>query len=385
MTILGVLDYILFFVLLIPGIYFLTFAFASGFVPFRPRRKRTDNKRVIILIPAYKADEVIFNTARAAVTQDYPADYLRVQVISDGMSDETIEQLGKIPVEVLPVSFENSSKAKALARAVDCLGPDAADIVIILDADNLIGRTFVSKVVDAFEDGAVAAQAHRKAKNRNSSTAVLDAASEEINNSVFRAGHLVMGLPSALIGSGMVFSYAWFNDHIGRCITSGEDKELELMLLEEGVFIDYLDDVYLFDEKTSSARGYYNQRRRWIAAQFNCAMTAFRHLPAAIRNRNYGLIDKLVQWLFPPRMVLAAVPVLMTVFFAILGSTRCAKWFLLMCMLIISFVAALPGKHWDRKLVKALLIAPLLAIMSFMNLFRLRGMRDRFIHTEHIR
>lgn len=385
MTILGVLDWILFVILLVPGIYFIFYALASWFVPSRPVHKYPEFKEVIILIPAYKADEVILNTARSAVMQDYPGDIMRVQVISDGMSEETIEELGKIPVEVLPVSFENSSKAKALARAVSCLGPNAADTVIILDADNVIGRTFVTRVVDAFQDGAVAIQAHRKAKNRNSSTAVLDAASEEINNSVFRAGHVAMGLPPALIGSGMAFDYFWFYDHIGRCTTSGEDKELELMLLEEGAAIDYLDDVYLFDEKTSSARGYYNQRRRWIAAQFNCAVTALKRLPAAIRDRNYGLIDKLVQWLFPPRMVLAAVPLLMTVLYIVLGSPKFAKWFALAFILIVSFIAALPKKHKDGKLVKALLIAPLLAIMSFLNLFRIRGMRDRFIHTEHIR
>jgi hypothetical protein len=50
-----------------------------------------------------------------------------------------------------------------------------------------------------------AVQGHRTAKNTNNSWAILDAISEEINNNIFRKGHRVLGLSSAIIGSGMAF------------------------------------------------------------------------------------------------------------------------------------------------------------------------------------
>jgi cellulose synthase/poly-beta-1,6-N-acetylglucosamine synthase-like glycosyltransferase len=55
-----------------------------------------------------------------------------------------------------------------------------------------------------------AVQGHRTAKNTNNSWAILDAISEEINNNIFRKGHRVLGLSSAIIGSGMAFRYNYF-------------------------------------------------------------------------------------------------------------------------------------------------------------------------------
>lgn len=102
---------------------------------------------------------------------------------------------------------------------------------------------------DALDSGIQAVQAHRTAKNRDTDTAVLDAASEEVNNSIFRRGHVALGFSSALIGSGMAFDYKWFRENIACCTTSGEDKELEALLLRQGIYIDYLDDVRVLDER----------------------------------------------------------------------------------------------------------------------------------------
>lgn len=181
-------------------------------------------------------------------------------VIADRLKPETLAGLRRLPLTVIVVMFENSSKAKALTAATDQLGPGAADVVTILDADNLVGPDFIARLNEAFDTGMVAVQAHRTAKNRDSDTAVLDAASEEINNSIFRRGHVALGLSSALIGSGMAFAYDWFRDNIRKCRTSGEDKELEALLLRQRIYIDYLDDLMVLDEKVQGEGAYYNQR-----------------------------------------------------------------------------------------------------------------------------
>lgn len=143
---------------------------------------------------------------------------------------------------------------------------------------------------DALDSGIQAVQAHRTAKNRDTDTAVLDAASEEVNNSIFRRGHVALGFSSALIGSGMAFDYKWFRENIACCTTSGEDKELEALLLRQGIYIDYLDDVRVLDEKVQGEGAYYNQRRRWIAAQFYALSSAVRQLPGSNPLGEYGLL-----------------------------------------------------------------------------------------------
>jgi len=73
----------------------------------------------------------------------------------------------------------------------------------------VIAKDFLTKINAAFEKNSFAVQGHRAAKNMNTSLAILDAASEEINNHIFRKGHRAVGLSSAIKGSGMDFRYSF--------------------------------------------------------------------------------------------------------------------------------------------------------------------------------
>lgn len=383
MTALTIIDWLLVLTLLLPVLYLFLFAAFS-------MRRRTDDypparkqRRFVTLIPAYKADAVILRTAQAALAQEYPEGLHRVAVIADRLKPETLAGLRRLPLTVIVVMFENSSKAKALTAATDQLGPGAADVVTILDADNLVGPDFIARLNEVFDTGMVAVQAHRTAKNRDSDTAVLDAASEEINNSIFRRGHVALGLSSALIGSGMAFAYDWFRDNIRKCRTSGEDKELETLLLRQRIYIDYLDDLMVLDEKVQGEGAYYNQRRRWIAAQFYALGSALRDLPGALLRGNYDYVDKLVQWCLPPRMLLIGLVPLWAVAMTFLDPWGSVKWWAAWLLLLFAMAMALPDEQTDAKLGHALRRVPLLVLLTAANLFRLGGTRDKFIHTRH--
>lgn len=365
----------------IPAAYFLLFSAASLF--YRP--KSTGNRgcgmRLNILIPAYRSDAYIADTVRSALDQDYERENLRVLVISDSMAEETDERLRGMGAEVLRVSFENSTKAKSLNAAMQYLGRDGGDILAVLDADNIVDSSFAATVAEAFRSGHRAVQAHRTAKNRDTAIAVIDAVSEEINNSIFRSGHNVLGLSSALIGSGMAFGHGWFFDMIGSVHTAGEDKEIELRLLEDGISVHYIGTLKVYDEKTRTSENYYNQRRRWTGSQYNIMKDAFRGLGRA--GDKVGYTDKLVQWLFPPRMIiLATVPVL-TVLAVCLSVYGAWAWVCVTAALAAAMIAGTPRDQMDSRLLISLLKIPHLAVLSFANLFRISGTKDKFIHTHH--
>lgn len=381
--ILRIIDYLLVVALALPVLYLFVFAAASS------RRRRDDypparrQLRFLTLIPAYKADAVILPTARAALKQDYPEALNEVVVIADRLQPATLAALREMPLRVLEVAFENSSKAKALNYAVEQLGPDAADAVTLLDADNLAGPDYLARLNEVLTSGVQAVQAHRTAKNRDTDTAVLDAASEEINNAVFRRGHVALGLSSALIGSGMAFRYDWFYRHIPACRTSGEDKELEVLLLREGIFIEYLDAVRVLDEKVQAEGAYYNQRRRWIAAQFYALGAAAKQLPGAVASGNWDLCDKLLQWCMPPRMLLMGLVPLWTAAITLLAPAASIKWWITLLLLLFALALALPDEQCDQRLGRALKRLPRLFLLTLKNLFRLGGTKHTFIHTEH--
>lgn len=59
------------------------------------------------------------------------------------------------------------------------------DIALVLDADNVIPYDYLSDINDLFANPEVEiVQTHRSAKNLNNDMALLDAISEEINNTI---------------------------------------------------------------------------------------------------------------------------------------------------------------------------------------------------------
>ena len=98
---------------------------------------------------------------------------------------------------------------------------------------------------------------------------------------------------------GMAFEYPLFQENIWKVGPIGVDKQLEKVLLSQYIYIEYLEDVLVYDEKIQGSRGFYNQRRRWLANQFSSLMSGITQLPIALLKGNWDYCDKLFQWAMP--------------------------------------------------------------------------------------
>lgn len=375
-------DYILFILLSISVGYLTIFSFFSMVKKGRRYPKAIKKFKFLVLIPAYKEDNVIFDSVKSVLEQEYPSDKFDLVVISDRMTDHTNSLLSQERLTLHKISPENSSKAYALNFAITNLKHFNYDVVVILDADNVVPKNYLDDINDIFYSGSKALQTHRIAKNLNTDMAILDAISEEINNSIFRRGHVNIGLSSALIGSGMAFDFKWFSSKVKYLKTSGEDKELEIMLLKDCVYIDFADYIYVYDEKIQKEDAFYNQRRRWLAAQFYSLVQGIKDLPQTIMNNNIDYIDKVIQWALLPRIIvmgLIGILTLLNTFFDFYGSI---KWWILLMILFFAFAMAIPDYLVNKRSIRTFLKIPLLFMLMVLNLFRLRGVTKKFIHTE---
>ena len=179
-----------------------------------------------------------------------------VTVISDHQDEMTNFRLAQHPITLLTPNFRYSTKAKSLQYAINNLPQfKIYDLVVILDADNIVLPEFLEELNSAYEyAGTKAIQVHRLSKNRDTASAMLDATFEEINNSIFRLGHIAVGLPAAISGSGMAFDFNWFKDNIVKTNAAWEDKELEALLIRQHIYVDYFDHILVFDEKTRRSK-----------------------------------------------------------------------------------------------------------------------------------
>ena len=401
--ILTLIDWILFIPLALCVSYLLVYAIASKFYrsPIYPEADKLH--RIAVFFPAYKEDKVIIDSVRSFLEQDYPKEMYDVYVISDHMQDSTNEALRQLPIRLLTATYEDSSKAKALLLAIRAIQEDGKasglsdyrlaymyDIAVVMDADNVTVPGFLSEVNRAYSAGVKSMQAHRIGKNLNTDIALLDGVSEEINNGFFRKGHNVLGLSAGLAGSGMAFQYSWYYEAVDQLRTAGEDKELELLLIEYEMHTVYLDHLPVYDEKTQKKENIKNQRRRWMAAQFSILLRALRFVRDVKEDAGWwrwwpepDLTNKIIQWMLPPRLVQLAAVFGLTLLATLVSWQAAPKWWVLSAAQVAAMFIPVPARLLNGRLLKALMQVPSLALGTIANLFRLKGANKKFIHTEH--
>ena len=341
---------------------------------------------MVVFLPSYREDSVILESAARALEQSYPATHYDVVVIADSLQPATLEKLRKLPLRVVEVVFEKSTKAKALNAALSQQAEGTYDVAVILDADNILAPDFLDRLNQSFDQGWLVVQGHRTAKNTNTSTAILDAISEEINNHILRKGHRVLGLSSALIGSGMAFEYRLFRSLMAEIhAVSGFDKELEMRLLKQRIQIEYLDDAICYDEKVQNPAVFEKQRTRWIAAQFKYLRLNFVSGWQELFRGNVDYFDKVFQALFPPRVMLLGSIVAGTFLFWLFLPGHTLTWFVTaqMVALVLAFVLATPADMRAQLGWRELSLLPNLFVRIVRSLFKLDEAHKKFIHTPH--
>ena len=344
----------------------------------------TDKKqRFLVVYPAYAEDRVIVSSVNTFLAQTYPRVLYELVVVSDHMWKETNDELEKLPIRIVYADYKDSSKAKALKLVMSLYRPTDFDSIVILDADNIVETDFLEQINCARYMGMRAIQTHRISKIRNSEIGQLDAMSEEINNSIFRAGHIATGLSSALIGSGMAFEYHWFYEHVNNLATAGEDKEIEAMLLYEKIRIHYLEDVYVYDEKVQKTENFKNQRRRWMAAQFVAFSNMSKSIKSAIKQGNIDYCDKTLQQALVPRIINLMLVLLFSCFITFHHLNHAYKWWALLLIFFLTMYIAIPKYMKTKKLLHAFMKLPILTLATILNMFKLKGASKIFIHTKH--
>jgi cellulose synthase/poly-beta-1,6-N-acetylglucosamine synthase-like glycosyltransferase len=365
--------------------FFLSIAalfFRLPSVPVSPVKEK-----IAVLIPSYREDAVIVGVARQALEQIYPTDSYQVVVIADSLQPQTILQLKSLPIRVVEVSFDQSTKVKSLNAAMAEIG-NAFDYALILDADNVMEREFLSKLNDLIAIGYHAIQCERTSKNQTTSMSVLDGLSERINNFIYRQGHVAAGLSCSLIGSGMIFQYKLLKDILsGLDSIGGFDRELELELIRRKVRIYYGKGALVFDEKVENTEVFERQRKRWLSSQFIYLRKYFSEGCAAVLRGNLSMFNSaILKNIQLPRLINLGLLIILTIVTFIFRDKlnfSYYSWLALLTMNIIAMAFAVPLKHYNWQLLKSVILLPKVFLKMFNLLFKLKGANKSFIHTPH--
>jgi cellulose synthase/poly-beta-1,6-N-acetylglucosamine synthase-like glycosyltransferase len=389
-TVLHIFFLIIFIYLSINIGYLLFVSIAGIFYNKRTIQFSNEKKRIAVLITSYKEDDVILNTVKSATEHNYPPDKFDVFVAADHLQASTIGALKKFNAEINEVKFAVGSKARSLNFLLNKIDPAQYDIALVLDGDNIMMPGFLEKINTAFQKGVKCVQGHRTAKNRNTSIAVLDGISEEMNNHLFRKSQRAIGLSSSLIGSGMAFEFPTllriYNKH-GILDNPACDREVDFEMMKAGITIEYLQDAVVLDEKVSRQDVFENQRRRWLESQLS-HLKLFFSKNERVHRKSKDYWNKLFINLIPPRIFFIVIFLLIFVICFLQYFThsditgikiRC--WSLLFAAYVVAMIAAIPSSFMKLSTVAAFFHFPSLLITYLRAAFTVKSGRKEFVHT----
>lgn len=374
------LDWTLFVLVSLTVLYLGFFAITSLFVRHSETPRTKKQNRFIVLIPSYKSGRSLEMTVKSILGQSYSQRSFDVTVIADNEDEMTLFHLAQQPITLLTPNFEKSSRTKSLQLAINNLPQfKIYDVAVILEAGDVVETEFLEQINDAYESaGTKAIQAHKLSLNRDTTSARLSAIFEEINNSIFRRGHISIGLPAAMASSGMVFDFNWFKEHILAAKNTWGEKELEALLAHQHIYVDYFDKIYVYNEKARQAEEFNRQHRNWMITQAKTFFRNIRYLPAAIMNRHYDLIDKLLQWMLMPRMIMMALITVMCIVIPFIYMTAALKWWALFAIVVFIFALATPNYLVDEKWDSTFFKLPFVLFSSVLEKFKLgRMLKDK--------
>ncbi|MCE7995417.1 MAG: glycosyltransferase family 2 protein [Roseivirga sp.] len=371
--------------LALAGIYQLTLAIASqssSNVEFNATDKQN---KFLVLVPAYQEDHVIIKSTKKnlALKYEYHRDLFDYVVVADGLQEKTKMDLRRLGAKVHDVSFEKSTKVKSLQSAMNKYDR-GYDAVVVLDADNVVNPSFLAKANHYLNHGYCAIQGQRIAANNQSIMALLDGFSETANNAMLCKGANKLGLSSKLSGSGMAFTFDLFQSIVARLeAIGGFDKEMELRLTSNNIYIKYAEDLLVSDEKVATYAAYAKQRGRWLESQYSFFRKQIKPALISLKEGKTDYMHKTLQLALPPRALAPFALLIMSIIGYWLHGTLFTIALTGFLANIASYLITLPKGPLLRYSWTIFKAMPALFRSTIGALFWMKRSKTEFLHTRH--
>ncbi|HJT09511.1 MAG TPA: glycosyltransferase family 2 protein, partial [Candidatus Nitrosotalea sp.] len=274
----------------------LTFWSTLLFVPlalFSKYRERnlsepTKYPKVTVLVPAYNEEKVIARTIEGLIETEYPNK--EIVVIDDGSKDQTFSIMNNYKNKVKVLHKENGGKASAINFG---LAYSTGEIIVIVDADTIIGRDSLVHLVKGFVvDKDVAAVAGNiLVRNRKNWLTRCQALEYISGIQIARRALDIFGAISVVPGALGAFRRSVLEE-IGTYHkdTLVEDFDVTMKILKTKLVISGSSKATAYTEAPESIRNLYRQRKRWYGGN----LQVFSRHANALTNPRFGLLQRLV-------------------------------------------------------------------------------------------
>ena len=235
----------------------------------------TENStRFAVLIPARNESAVIGASLSSLHRSDYPKDLYDTYVIVESMEDPTVKICEEFPNTHVFLRRDLTKRAKGYAldecmKDIFANGPHY-DAFLIMDADNLVAKDFLSRMNDAYRAGYHAACGKRNNKDWNASAVSSSSAlTFTIINLLQNKPKTARGMNVMVSGTGFFVRADVLRELGGWPFsTLTEDYEFSNYAMCNDLRTCYVDDAVYYDEQPLTLWQSIIQRSRWVRGYF---------------------------------------------------------------------------------------------------------------------
>lgn len=288
--------------------------------------------KVSVIIPAYNEEKVIANTIEALLETKYPKK--EIIFVDDGSKDNTLRIATRYKDRIKILHKENGGKSTALNYGIQY---STGEIIVIVDADTIIGRQSLKEIVKGFEVNEHVAAVAGNIKVRNATNWITKCQALEYITGiqivrrafdVFGSITIVPGALGAFKKSYLVEAGAYGKD------TIVEDFDQTIKLLKAGLITQGSSKATAYTEAPNTLRDFIAQRKRWYRGN----MQVLKKHADALTNPRYGYLQKLsLPYLFLGMVITPIIGFTATAN-AILGVIMGDWWYVLQVLLIFTTV-----------------------------------------------
>jgi cellulose synthase/poly-beta-1,6-N-acetylglucosamine synthase-like glycosyltransferase len=261
----------------------------------------------------------------------------------------------------------------------------AHQYLTIIDSDNLVDPDYINQLNFSFQQGYIAVQGVRKAKNLDTVYACLDAVQDFYYNFYDREVLLGIGSSSTLAGSGMAFTTQLYRDCLEHLDITGAgfDKVLQIEILKQGQRIAFAPKAIVYDEKTSHPEQLVKQRARWFNTSFRYARLGLNLMLSGLFHLNWSQFMFGLMFLRPPLfLIVLASFVLMTVNLFV-STALFYGWLVALALFVTAVLIALVQSKAEKRIYRSLAGIPVFVFYQLLSLFKVRKANKISVATQH--
>lgn len=337
---------------------------------------------VTLVVPAHNEKNVIERCIEAILEIDYPKK--EIIVVDDGSTDKTYQLASNYQSKGVKIIRRSESGGKSGALNTGILIAKG-EIIVTCDADSLISRSALRKIVPRFRDPSVSAVAGNvKVLNRINLVTKCQALEYIVNQNIYRRVFDIFRVVPVVPGPLASFRKKTLKE-IGFYDqdTLTEDFDITVKLLKTGKIVQALSDANVYTEAPSSWKDFIKQRTRWNRGTFQ---TIIKHRNV-FSNSRYGYLRNLTFQYIILSMVfvpLVSVVSLVVIAYALLAGYLLQVLSVMAVFMLIQSTYSFLAIQMDDEDLKLIVLSPLFVIgfKELRNFIKIKSLFDILLRRK---